>query len=74
MQVVFPFHFLSNKEHKEEFTTDFEINSLWLNEMFANPEHVNNCDMDSDSDDEININLLHDVYISTEEVNSFFCK
>ena len=72
MQVVFPFHFLSNKELKKEFTTNFEINSLWLNEMFADPEHVNNCDMDPGSDDEININLLKDVYISAEEVNSYF--
>ena len=72
MQVVFPFHFLSNKELKEEFTTHFEINSLWLNEMFVDPEHVNNCDMDSGRDDEININLLKDVYISAEEVNSYF--
>ena len=58
------FHFLSNKKLKEAFTTDFEINSLWLNEMFADPEHVNNCDIDSGSDDEINMNLLEEVYIS----------
>ena len=40
--------------------------------MFADPEHVNNYDIESGSDGEININLLKDVYISTEEVNSFF--
>ena len=40
--------------------------------MFADLKHVNNCDMDSGSDDEININLLKDVYISAEEVNSYF--
>ena len=72
MQVVF--HFLLNKELEEEFTIHFEINPLWLNEMFADPKHVNNCDMDSDSDDEITKNLLKDVYklISAEEVNSYF--
>ena len=69
--VVFVFHSLSSKELQKEFNADFEINSLLLNEIFTDPEHVNDCDVDCGGDNEINSNLLKDDYVSTEKVNSF---
>ena len=49
--VVFPLHSLSNKELQKEFNSDFEINSLLFNEIFTDPEHVNNYEVDCGSDD-----------------------